>query len=520
MQWLGLGDRNTKYFHTRASDRRRRNTINSIMDENGNWHDSTDGIAEVVMSYFKNLFSTSYSTRISEVLDTIPTRVTEEMNQLLIQEFTRKEVKAALKQMHPTKAPGLNGMSAIFFQKYWSIVGNDVICMVLNVLNSNMSMVEINRTKITLVSKIKNLTKMTDFRPISLCNVVYILISKVLANRLKIILPQIISKNQSAFLSRRLITDNVLVTFELMHYLEHKKDGREGFMAIKLDMSKTYDRVEWGFIKQVMEKMGFHEKWIKLIMHCITSVSYSILVNSVAYGCIIPTRGLHQGYLISPYIFLLCTDGFSSLINNTARDQRISGVSICRGCPKITHLFFTDDCLLFCKANSQECQNLIDILQLYEAASGQKINVDKSFIFFSNNTSDDRRCEVLNMLGPMQDTRHKKYLGLPSIIGKSKVEIFVEIKERVEKKLSWWKEKMLSVGGREILIKAVAQAIPTYTMSCFQIPKSLCDEKVLVGSKGSRIKNCLGWLKENVQVQVEWRNGFQKFTSFQPCYAS
>ena len=203
MQWLGLGDRNTKYFHTRASDRRRRNTINSIMDENGNWHDSTDGIAEVVMSYFKNLFSTSYSTRISEVLDTIPTRVTEEMNQLLIQEFTRKEVKAALKQMHPTKAPGLNGMSAIFFQKYWSIVGNDVICMVLNVLNSNMSMVEINRTKITLVSKIKNLTKMTDFRPISLCNVVYILISKVLANRLKIILPQIISKNQSAFLSRR-----------------------------------------------------------------------------------------------------------------------------------------------------------------------------------------------------------------------------------------------------------------------------------------------------------------------------
>ena len=96
VQWLGLGDRNTKYFHTRASDRRRRNTINSIMDENGNWHDSTDGIAEVVMSYFKNLFSTSYSTRISEVLDTIPTKFMEEMNQLLIQEFTREEVEIAL----------------------------------------------------------------------------------------------------------------------------------------------------------------------------------------------------------------------------------------------------------------------------------------------------------------------------------------------------------------------------------------------------------------------------------------
>ena len=105
-----------------------------------------------------------------------------------------------------------------------------------------------------------------------------------------------------------------------MHYLEHKKEGREGFVAIKLDMSKAYDRVEWGFIKQMMEKMSFHEKWINLIMHCITTVSYSILVNGVAYGSIIPTRGLRQGDPISPYIFLLCTDGFSSLINNAAKN--------------------------------------------------------------------------------------------------------------------------------------------------------------------------------------------------------
>ena len=206
--------------------------------------------------------------------------------------------------------------------------------------------------------------------------------------------------------------------------------------------------MEWGFIKLVMVKMGFHEKWVELIMHCITSVSYSILVNEVAYGNITP-----DGDPISPYIFLLCADGFSSLINDATRNHRISGVSICRGCPKITHLFFTDDSLLFCKANGQECQNLINILQLYEAASGQKINADKSSVFFSNNTSDDRRTEVLNMLGPMQDTRHKKYLGLPSIIGKSKVEIFAEIKERVRRKLSGWKEKMLSWEVERSLLK-------------------------------------------------------------------
>ena len=129
------------------------------------------------------------------------TRVTNEMNQNLIKEFTREEVVAALQQMHPTKVPGPDGMSAIFFQKYWDIVGNDVTCMVLNLLNSNMPIADINRTNIALIPKTKNPTKMTEFKPISLSNVIYKIISKVLANRLKAILPQIISENQSAFLS-------------------------------------------------------------------------------------------------------------------------------------------------------------------------------------------------------------------------------------------------------------------------------------------------------------------------------
>ena len=176
-----------------------------------------------------------------EVTDTIHTRVNEEMNQKLIRTFTKEDVEATLKQMHPTKALGPDDMSAIFFQKYWDVIGNDITCMVLNVLNSNMPIVDINRTNITLIPKINNPSKMNDFRPLSLSNVVYKLVSIVLANRLKNILPQIIYENQSAFLLERLITDNVLVAFELMHYLEHKKEGKENFMAVKLDMSKAYD---------------------------------------------------------------------------------------------------------------------------------------------------------------------------------------------------------------------------------------------------------------------------------------
>ena len=222
--------------------------------------------------------------------------------------------------------------------------------------------------------------------------------------------------------------------------------------------------------------MGFHERWINLIMHCITTVTYSILINGVAHGNIIPTRGLQQGDPLSPYLFLLCADGFSSLINQTARNKMLNGVSICRGCPMVTHLFFANDSLLFCKASRQECQKIVEIHELYKVSYGQKINADKSSAFFSHNTLNDTRSEVLEILGPMQDTRHGKYLSLPSIIGKSKKDVFAEVKEIVAKKLSGWKEKLLSIGGREVLIKAMAQAIPIYTMSYFWLPKGLCEE--------------------------------------------
>ena len=139
-------------------------------------------------------------------------------------------------------------------------------------------------------------------------------------------------------------------------------------------------------------------------------------------------------------------------------------------------MFFVDDSLLFCKANGTECNKLKEILKTYESFSGQKINTDKSSIFFSPNTSQELKDEILNILGPMNDSRHIKYLGLLFIIGRSKKLVFVEIKEKVCKKLASWKGKLLSLGGKEVLIKAVAQAIPSYTMSCFLLSKRLCED--------------------------------------------
>lgn len=172
----------------------------------------------------------------------------------------------------------------------------------LSILNSNSSLAKLNQTNIVLISKKNNPTNMWVFRPISHC-VLYKIISKVLQNRLKPILNAIILENQSAFVPNQLITDNVLVAFKIMHYLKNKRDGKDKYMTVKLDMSKAYNQVEWGFLCNIMTKMGFNDKWISLIMNCISLVSYSILINGVSQGCISPSRRLRQRDALSPYFF-------------------------------------------------------------------------------------------------------------------------------------------------------------------------------------------------------------------------
>lgn len=133
-------------------------------------------------------------------------------------------------------------------------------------------------------------------------------------------------------------------------------------MVVKLDMSKVYDRVEWNFVEGVMKRLGFHEKWVGWIMKCITTISYIVLINGEAHGSIMPSRGLRQGDPLSSYLFLLCTEAFSALIADANNAHELNGISICRGCPKVTYLFFTDDNLLFCKAERQEGHKLVELL--------------------------------------------------------------------------------------------------------------------------------------------------------------
>lgn len=169
--------------------------------------------------------------------------------------------------------------------------------------------------------------------------------TKVMANRMKSLMDIVVSDRQSAFIPGRLIFDNIMIAFEVMHYLKGKKVGKDGFMALKLDMSKAYDCIESEFLRAILLKMGFSQWWVHLVLQCVTTVVYSITHGEHEMGPIYP---------LSPYLFIIRAEGLSALLRKYESQKRIHGIKICKGAPTINHMFFDDDSYLFCKADSNE----------------------------------------------------------------------------------------------------------------------------------------------------------------------
>ncbi|XP_074327612.1 uncharacterized protein LOC141665526 [Apium graveolens] len=220
--WLKSGDKNSRYFHAAATTRKKNNQITKLQDLEGTWKEWDNGLENLIINYYRELFSGSQS-HWEEVVKNVPTSITQDQNDSLLMTVTDEEVKAALFSMHPDKAPGPDGMTPAFYHRHWQIVGRDIVNLVRRFFEDGQMPQGLNDINVVLIPKKKYPMNIGDLRPISLCNVLVKVITKVMANRLKGLLQGVVSENQSAFIPGRLISDNILVSYEVMHHLKRKK---------------------------------------------------------------------------------------------------------------------------------------------------------------------------------------------------------------------------------------------------------------------------------------------------------
>jgi hypothetical protein len=372
--WLRQGDRNTSFFHNYASVRKKKNFIKKLKGDGDQWVEGTESLKPLIFQYFSNLFSFEVNVVDPEVLEKIQPRVSQAMNEKLLAPFSPEEVKKGAFSIGDFKAPGPDGLHAVFYKRFWNICGDEITKEVLHALDMGIIPNGWNDTTVVLIPKVDDPELVTQYRPISLCNVIYKIISKMLALRLKGILPDVISPMQSAFVPGRLITDNVLVAYESIHAIKNKRSGSNGLCAVKHDMHKAYDRVEWIFLENMMRRLGFEEIWISLMMACVSSVRYQVRFNSEETDMFSPTCGLRQGDPLFSYLFLLCAEGLSSLLLFEEEVGGIDGVRVCRNAPSVSHLLFADDSLILMKADMNNATSLQRVLDMYCANSGQMVS--------------------------------------------------------------------------------------------------------------------------------------------------
>ncbi|XP_074360858.1 uncharacterized protein LOC141701117 [Apium graveolens] len=420
--WLREGDRNSSFFHKYATTRKEHNKIKKLKDKHGEWKEENAEIQEVITEYFTELFSSvKDSMRLSPRIK-FPV-ISDIQKEKLVTPIADEEVKAAVFAMHSDKSPGIDSLNPGFYQTYWEIVGQDVIKFCREFFQNGELPSGLNRTLVCLIPKVKHPKKVVDLRPISLCNMLMKILSKVMANRLTPTLNAIISEKQSAFIEGRLLTDNALIAYEVNHYIRRKTQGKVGVAGLKVDISKAYDRLEWSFIEEMLQRFDFPTLWVDRVMNCVKSVSYSFLRDGDVFGEIIPQRGVRQGDPISPFLYT-------------------------RG------LWF--------------------IARMYEALSCQIINYEKSEV--GPNTNEEDMMEVCEILGVRQVQKPGKYLRMPMNMGSSKTEVFGFLIDRVQQRLKGWYGKDVSRAGKITLLSSAAQTIPSFWMNLFLIPVTICEE--------------------------------------------
>ncbi|CAH9089943.1 unnamed protein product [Cuscuta europaea] len=454
------GDKCTKYFHSIVKKNLARNTITALKLPNGDSTTSIDQVAMEFVEFYTKLFGTHYPTTgldpsIVTSGNILPLDAVED----LVTPITDLEIKEALFD------------TSAFFKHNWHLVGHEFILAVKGFFGSGKLLKQLNHTLIALIPKTTHSPTASDFRPISCTNVIYKVITKIIAKRLIPCLPNLIDPAQGAFVDGRFMIDNVFIAQELVRGYARKHVSPR--CMIKVDLRKAYDTISWDFLYNMLLHIGFPCKFIHWIMECVTTPSYSISINRVLHGHFIGKRGLRQGDPMSPLLFALCLEYLSRLLNVKTCEAPFKFHPKC-GSLKISHIAYADDLMLFSRGDYPSIKILIDSLEEFGNISGLRVNYDKSNIFLGGMAIYELD-NILSLVDFKAGSFPVKYLGVPLAPLKISVTHFAPLLESISTYISAWNLKTLSYAGRVELIKAVIQGVHSFWLQMFPIPKVILD---------------------------------------------
>ena len=401
--------------------------------------------------------------------------ISEVQGSMLSAPIAISEIKAALWAIGDEKSPGPDGFGARFFKASWDVTGPELCSAVKEFFTSGRLLKQLNHTIIAPIPKVDTPTAVSQFRPISCCNVVYKVISKVMAIRLSACLGSVIDEAQNAFVEGRQMTDNIFLLQELLRRYMIKRETRK--CCLNIDIAKAYDTVSWDFLRFALTHLGFPTQFVAWIMECVTTASYSVRVNKGIHGHFQGKRGLRQGDPLSALLFVICVEILSRMIRFDTASPDFNFHQFCAS-TRLTHLVFADDIVLFCRGDIGSVRILMDCLRRFGRYSGLRINSDKSAVFLGSvpdgrDGGEDEASPILAATGFAVGTFPFRYLGIPVGPHELLERDYAPLFARISGYLSEWAKRNLSFAGRKELITSVLQGCEGFWLSVLPVPPGI-----------------------------------------------
>ncbi|XP_019435175.1 PREDICTED: uncharacterized protein LOC109341686 [Lupinus angustifolius] len=429
-RWIQEGDANSSYFHACINGRRRRNQIL--------------GISIAV------LIGCAEAT-------------------ILESDFTDEEIKGAVWSCEADKSPSPDGFNFGFFRHFWETIKQDITVFVKEFQVRGKLPKGLNASFIALILKIHSPNRIQDYRPISLVGSLYKILSKVLAGKLKKVLPSLISSTQSAFLSDKNILDGPVVLNEAIHSAEKLKSG---CIIFKVDFEKAYDSVRWEFLDYMLRRMDFSVGWRKWIHTCLSLTSMSVLSNGSPGPHFYVSRGISQGDPMAPFLFLIVAEGLSGLVKSAINKDLFSGFKVGDDQIEVSSLQFADDTVILCKPLPINFWTIKAILNCFELVSGLKVNFQKSSMMGFSVSSSILEAAAAFIHCKVGSSPFN-YLGITVGANPRRIATWKGVIDSVGKRLAGWKCRHISFGGRLVLINSILSSIPIYMLSLYKAPKAV-----------------------------------------------